>query len=89
MLKHVAQLLAPFAADGCAPLDAPIHATAQRWGSALYPIPEQQPEELHAATDDGLLVAVGDWLAGSEVQRCVLQAHAAARRLAARLAEVQ
>lgn len=92
MLGHVRELLAPFAAGGAAALDAPLHAAAQRWGSALYPVPHRgsetlSPEELLVMTPDGLVAAVGDWLAGSEAQRAVVQAHATARALAERLAE--
>lgn len=39
MLESVAKLLAPFAAGGAESLRAPLHASAQRWGSALYPVP--------------------------------------------------
>jgi len=92
MLGHVRELLAPFAAGGAAALDAPLHAAAQRWGSALYPVPHRgwetlNPEELLVMTPDGRVAAVGDWLAGSEAQRVVVQAHATARALAERLAE--
>jgi hypothetical protein len=36
----VAQLLAPYAAGGAAALQSPLHASVQRWGSALYPVPD-------------------------------------------------
>lgn len=86
MLEHVAQLLAPFAADGAAALRRPLHASAQRWGSALYPVQAGDPGSLLLAAPGGRVVAVGDCIAGSEVARVVVQAHAAARALAKTLA---
>lgn len=40
------------------------------------------PSSLLLATPDGGVAAIGDCVAGSEVQRCVAQAHAIARALA-------
>ena len=40
MVRQVAQLLAPYAAAGAAALQSPLHASVQRWGSALYPVPD-------------------------------------------------
>lgn len=87
MLWHIGELLAPYAGGGAAALRQPLHAASQRWGSALYPVPAQQePHELLAASPCSRVAAVGDWLAGSEVQRVVMQAHATARVLSETLA---
>jgi hypothetical protein len=40
MVRQVAQLLSPYAAVGAAALQSPLHASVQRWGSALYPVPD-------------------------------------------------
>ena len=40
MVRQVAQLLAPYAVGGAAALQSPLHASVQRWGSALYPVPD-------------------------------------------------
>lgn len=40
MMRQVAQLLVPYADGGAAALKSPLHASVQRWGSALYPVPD-------------------------------------------------
>lgn len=40
MVRQMAQLLAPYAVGGAAALQSPLHASVQRWGSALYPVPD-------------------------------------------------
>lgn len=63
MLEHMAGLLAPFATGGNSALRNPLHASAQRWGSALYPLP------------DGALEIADQLAAGRTARHWVFQAN--------------